>query len=214
MTATSQLAESNLEYRRQVESELLAKINAALTPLLGPDRFRASVSADCDFSSSEENDESLDPTKSAVLTSQTSEETTGGLNSGGTPGTASNLPNPTARAASAGNGLHRPYRKQYLPADRSVKHMVTPKGTVRRVSTAVLLDQSVRWQGIGAKARRSLVAPSPEVLKGVRDIVAGIIGFTEQRGDQITIETLPFENTLQAEPPQAPAAPAKPVPVA
>src|SRR5579863_6641745 len=94
----TQLAQSNLDYRQQVESELLAKINAALTPLLGPDRFRASVSADCDFSSSEENDESVDPTKSAVLTSQISEETTGGLSSGGTPGTATNLPNPVAKA--------------------------------------------------------------------------------------------------------------------
>lgn len=209
----TQLAEANLEYRRQVESELLAKINAALTPLLGPERFRASVSAECDFSSSEENDESVDPAKSAVLTSQTSEETTGGLNSGGTPGTATNLPNPTAKAVPVGNGLHRHTENNTYAPTRSVKHIVTPKGTVRRVSTAVLLDQTVRWEGAGAKARRSLVPPSAEVLKGVRDIVAGITGFTEQRGDQITIETLPFENTLQAEPPQPPAAPAKPVPV-
>ncbi len=208
----TQLAQSNLEYRQQVESELLAKINAALTPLLGPDRFRASVSADCDFSSSEENNESVDGTKSAVLTSQISEETTGGLSSGGTPGTATNLPNPTAKAVTVGNGLHRHTESNTYAPTRSVKHIVTPKGTVRRISTAVLLDQTVRWDGAGAKARRSLVPPSAEVLKGVRDIVAGITGFTEQRGDQITIETLPFENTLQAEPPQAPSAPAKPAP--
>src|SRR5579863_3944763 len=37
----AQLAEANLEYRRQVESELLAKIDLALGPLLGADRFRA-----------------------------------------------------------------------------------------------------------------------------------------------------------------------------
>jgi flagellar M-ring protein FliF len=208
----TQLAESNLEYRRQVESELLAKINSALTPLLGPDRFRASVSADCDFSSSEENDESVDATKSAVLTSQISEEATGGLSSGGTPGTASNLPNPAAKATPAGNGLHRHTENTTYAPTRSVKHIITPKGSVRRISTAVLLDQTVRWEGAGAKTRRTLVPASPEVLKGVHDIVAGITGFTEQRGDQITIETLPFENTLQSEPPLPPAAPVKPVP--
>jgi flagellar M-ring protein FliF len=209
----AQLAESNLEYRRQVESELLAKINVALTPLLGPDRFRASVSAECDFSSSEENDESVDSTKSAVLTSQTSEETSGGLNAGGTPGTATNLPNPSAKAVPVGNGLHRHTENNTYAPTRSVKHIVTPKGTVRRISTAVLLDQAVRWDGAGPKARRTVVPPSAEVLKGVHDIVAGITGFTEQRGDQITIETLPFENTLQTEPPLPPAAPAKPAPI-
>ncbi|HEY3823220.1 MAG TPA: flagellar basal-body MS-ring/collar protein FliF, partial [Bryobacteraceae bacterium] len=72
-----QLAEANLEYRRQVESELLAKINQSLGALLGPDRFHASVNVDCDFSSSEENEETVDSTRSAVLTSQTTEESSG-----------------------------------------------------------------------------------------------------------------------------------------
>src|SRR5580658_28444 len=103
----AQLAEANLDYRRQVESELLAKINLALGPLLGADRFHASVNAECDFTSSEENEESVDAAKSAVLTSQASEESSGGNNAGGTPGTASNLPRPTARPTPAGSGLFR-----------------------------------------------------------------------------------------------------------
>jgi flagellar M-ring protein FliF len=45
------------------------------------------------------------------------------------------------------------------------------------------------------------VPPSTEMLKGVRDVVAGVTGYTEQRGDLITVETLPFENTMSAEPP-------------
>jgi flagellar M-ring protein FliF len=208
-----QLAEANLDYRRQVESELLAKINMALGPLLGPDRFRASVNADCDFTSSEENEESVDASKSAVLTSQTTEESSGGANAGGTPGTASNLPRPTARATAAASGLVRRTENTTYQPSRTVKHTTSPKGTVRRISTAVLVDQTVRWDGVGVKARKTLIAPSAEVLKGVHDIIAGITGFTEQRGDQITVETLPFETTLEAEPPLAPAVPLKQAPV-
>jgi flagellar M-ring protein FliF len=204
-----QLAEANLEYRKQVETELLAKIDGALGSLLGPDRFRVSVNADCDFSSSEENEENVDPTRSAVLTSQTTEESTGSGIAGGTPGTASNLPQPTARAATGMSGLMRRTENASYQPSRTVKHTVSPKGSVRRISTAVLLDQTVRWDGFGPKAKRTLVPPSAEVLKGVHDIIAGITGFTEQRGDRITIETLPFETTLQAEPPLAPGAPAK-----
>jgi flagellar M-ring protein FliF len=208
----AQLAEANLEYRRQVESELLAKIDTALGPLLGQERFRASVSAECDFSSSEENEESVDSAKSAVLTSQTTEESSGAGLAGGTPGTASNLPRPTARATSMGSGLTRRTENATYQPSRTVKHTISPKGTVRRVSTAVLVDQTVRWDGVGAKARRTLVPPSAELLKGVHDIIAGITGFSEQRGDQITVETLPFESTLQAEPPMGPAVPVKPAP--
>jgi flagellar M-ring protein FliF len=206
----AQLAEANLDYRRQVESEFLAKINLALGPLLGPDRFRASVSAECDFTSSEENEESVDASKSAVLTSQTSEESSGGANAaGGTPGTASNLPRPTARATPASSGLFRRTENSTYQPSRTVKHTTTPKGTIRRVSTAVLVDQTVRWDGVGARAKRTLIPPSAEVLKGVHDIIAGITGFTEQRGDQITVETIPFETTREAEPPMAPATPVK-----
>jgi flagellar M-ring protein FliF len=208
----AQLAEANLEYRRQVESELLAKINLALTPLLGPDRFRASVDAECDFTTSEENEETVDSSRSAVLTSQTTEESSGSALAGGTPGTASNLPRPTARAASTGAGLMRRTENATYQPSRTVKHTVSPKGSVRRISTAVLVDQTVRWEGVGIKARKTLVPPSAELLKGVHDIIAGITGFTEQRGDQITVETLPFENTLEAEPPPAPAPVAKPLP--
>lgn len=208
----AQLAEANLDYRRQVETELLAKINVALGPLLGSDRFRASVNADCDFTSSEENEESVDGSKSAILTSQTSEESSGGASAGGTPGTPSNLPRPTARAASLGAGLFRRTENASYQPTRTVKHTTTPKGTVRRISTAVLVDQTVRWDGAGAKARRTMIPPSADVLKGVHDIIAGITGFTEQRGDQITVETLPFETTLALEPPGVPVIPVRPVP--
>jgi flagellar M-ring protein FliF len=208
----AQLAEANLDYRRQVESELLAKINLALGPLLGPDRFRASVSAECDFTSSEENEESVDSSKSAVLTSQTSEESSGGNNAGGTPGTASNLPRPTARSTPASSGLFRHTENSTYQPSRTVKHTTTPKGTIRRVSTAVLVDQTVRWDGVGPKARRTMIPPSADVLKGVHDIIAGITGFSEQRGDQITVETLPFETTREAEAPMAPTTPLKQAP--
>ncbi|HVV47677.1 MAG TPA: flagellar M-ring protein FliF C-terminal domain-containing protein, partial [Bryobacteraceae bacterium] len=207
----AQLADANLDYRRQIESEMLARVDTALEPLLGRDRFRASVNVDCDFTTSEENDESYDPVKSAVLTSQTTEESSGTGTAGGTPGTATNLPRPAARATTTGSGIMRRSENLTYQPSHTVRHSVTPRGSIRRVSTAVLVDQTVHWNGVGPRARKTLVPPSPDVLKGVHDIVAGITGFDAQRGDQITVETLPFEATLEAEPPTGPA-PAKPRP--
>jgi flagellar M-ring protein FliF len=207
----AQMAEANLDYRRQLEQDFLTKINSAIGPLLGPDRFRASVNVDCDFSSSEQSEDLVDAEKSAVLTSQTSEESSGGAAGGGlggTPGAAANLPRPPIRAGAGGAGIIRRTENTSYQPSRTVRKTVSPRGSVRRVSTAVLVDQSVRWDGTGAKAKKTVVPPSAETLKVVHDIVAGITGFTEQRGDQITVETLPFETTVEAEPPQAaPAAP-------
>ncbi|HYA18899.1 MAG TPA: flagellar basal-body MS-ring/collar protein FliF [Bryobacteraceae bacterium] len=202
----AQLAEANLDYRRQVEQELLARINSAIGPLLGPDRFRASINVDCDFSSSEQNEEILDPERSAVLTSQTTEESTGGsAAAGGTPGTASNLPRPPQRAGTGAGGMTRRTENASYQPSRTVRRTVSPRGNIRRISTAVLVDQTVRWDGTGPRARKTVIPPSAETLKVVHDIVAGVTGFSEQRGDQITVETLPFESTIDAEPPPAPA---------
>ncbi|HWE49100.1 MAG TPA: flagellar basal-body MS-ring/collar protein FliF [Bryobacteraceae bacterium] len=209
----AQLAETNLDYRRQMEAEFLTKINSALGPLLGPERFRASVNVDCDFSSSEENEEIVDSQKTALLTSQSSEESSGAGSSGegGTPGTASNLPRPAARASAGGSGIVRRTDNASYQPSRTVKRTISPKGSIRRISTAILVDQTFRWEGTGAKAKKTVIPPSAETLKGVHDIIAGITGFVEQRGDQITVETLPFESTVEAEPPMPPAAAPKTV---
>jgi flagellar M-ring protein FliF len=63
----------------------------------------------------------------------------------------------------------------------------------------VLVDQGVRWE----KQQAVLVPPTPEKMKMIHDLVAGVIGFNATRGDQLTVETLPFESTLNAEPPSA-----------
>jgi flagellar M-ring protein FliF len=97
----------------------------------------------------------------------------------------------------------------YQPG-RVVRRTLLPRGSIRKISTSVLVDQTVRWEGVGPKAKKSLVPPSPEVLKGIHDVIAGMTGFNEQRGDQIIVETLPFESSVSAEPPSAVPAPPKP----
>jgi flagellar M-ring protein FliF len=194
-----QPSEAGIEYRQKLENDLMTKVNAELEPLLGADKFRAAVSVDCDLSSGEQSEETLDPTKSAMLTSQKSEEATGTSSAGGgVPGTASNLPRPAVRAAGGSNGLTRRTENVTYQTSRVVRKMHLPQGTVKRVSLSVLLDHAVRWEGQG-KARKAVVTPpSPEKIKVLHDLLAGVIGFSQERGDQIIIEALPFESTSQS----------------
>ena len=88
-----------------------------------------------------------------------------------------------------------------------VKKTRMPAGSVRKFSLAVLVDQQASWQPDGKVMKRVLVPPTPETMKVIHDLVAGVTGYNEQRGDQLVIETLPFESTLQLEPPPAPVTP-------
>ncbi len=93
-------------------------------------------------------------------------------------------------------------------SSRTVRRTTLPQGGIRRLTVSTVLDQNVRWEGTGAKAKRILEPPPEDTMKKVRELIAGAIGFNQQRGDQIVVESLPFESTLRkALPPPDPAAP-------
>ena len=194
-----------LDYRKSVEKDLQSKIAATLDPLLGADHFRAGVSVEVDLTSGEQSEENYDPQKAAVLTFANNSEDGPALPSAsGVPGTASNLPRPTSTPSTgAANFARKTSSTTYQPS-RVVKHVKIPQGSLKRMSLAVLVDHSLRFEG----TRRITEAPSAEKLKVVHDLVAASVGLSAERGDQLVVEAFPFESTLSAEPPIIPNAPA------
>ncbi len=195
-----QPSEASLDFRQKIESDLLTKVNATLEPLLGAEKFRAGVSVDCDFTSGEQSEETLDPTKSVMITSQKTEEQSGANLSSGQPGTASALPRPTSKPGGSGSGLSRKTENIQFQSSRVVRHVKLGQGAIKRMSISVLVDHTVRMQGVGVKAKRVVSPPSPETLKVIREVVAAVTGFSAERGDQLVVEALPFESTVNFEP--------------
>jgi flagellar M-ring protein FliF len=197
-------SEAALEYRHHIETDLLAKINSTLEPLLGPEKFRANVSVECDFSGGELSEEIFDPEHSVMSTSQRTEDSSGAATASGVPGTASSLPRPTSRPGTGSKGISRTTENIAYQTSRTVKKTRMPTGVVRKISLAVLVDQTLTWERNGTAMKRVLIPPPPETMKIIHDVVAGAIGFNQDRGDQLVVETLPFESTLQMEAPVIP----------
>ena len=203
----SDMAENTLEYKDQVEKDLTSKVEATLEPLLGEGRFRVGITADCDFSTSEQTDEVYDPTRSAMTNSQKSEDLSqSGGAGGGVPGTPSNLPRSQIKASAtqtatpgAAPSVSRRTENSSFETSRTVRQVKVPRGVIKKISAALLIDQDVEWQGKGKDRKRILIPPSPEKLKTIHDLVAGVLGITTDRGDQLIVETLPFEQTRNAE---------------
>jgi flagellar M-ring protein FliF len=206
-------SEAALEYRHSVEQDLTAKLDATLEPLVGAGRFRASVSADTDLTSGEQSEEHFDPTQSVMLTSQKTEDVSSPSHTAsGIPGTASNLPDPPPPPVTVGGGSSRKTESVNYQSSRTVKRTVLPQGGIKRLSVSVLIDHEVHFEGSGAQAKRVLTAPPPERLKVIHDLAAAAVGLNTERGDQLIVESLPFESTVNLEPPgPAPASPAPPL---
>jgi len=231
----AQITEAVLEYRQAIEHDVAAKINSTLEPLLGADKFRTGVSADIDMTSGEQSEETFDPSKSVMVSSQKTEDTSGTTRSAPSiPGTAANLPpqqttlsnaqqtpaagtqpaqpgqpgatqNQTAQqtpARTGGNSTSTTRRSESITyqTSRVTKHLKLPQGTVKRLSIAVLVDQGSRMEGQGAQAHRVVIPPDAEKLKAIQTLVGTLVGLDTMRGDQLTVEALPFDNSINLEP--------------
>ncbi len=201
----SETNEMALEYQRRVERDLLQKINSTLEPLLGADKFRAGVSVECDFTSGEQSEETFDPDKSVMSSMQSTSDSSSLSAATGQPGVAANLPNsPNSSNAKAANGITRRTENTAYQTSRVVRHTRLAQGVIKNQSISVLFDQPVRWDLIGKQYQRVFIPPTPEKLKSIREVVMGVAGLKPDRGDQLIVESLPFESTLNSEPPPLP----------
>jgi flagellar M-ring protein FliF len=153
----------------------------------------------------EESEEVLDPTKSVMVSSQRTDESAAGRLNAGIPGVASNLPEPPAAAAPASGTTRRTESTNYQTS-RMVRHVEHPRGAVKRVTVAVLLDQEMKWEKKGANYSRTFIAPLPEKINVIKNLVTNIAGINATRGDQVTVETLPFDGSIREDRPAEPGA--------
>ncbi|HLK22687.1 MAG TPA: flagellar basal-body MS-ring/collar protein FliF [Bryobacteraceae bacterium] len=203
----AQISEAALEYRQAIEHDLALKINNTLDPLLGADKFRTGVSADVDMSSGEQSEETYDPTKSVMVSSQKSEDSSGTTRASSgaaaqaaAPGTAANLP-PTTTAKPGGGGSTSTKRSESIAyqSSRVTKHVKLPQGSIKRLSIAVLVDQGAKWEGQGKNMHRVVTPPDTAKLKTIQSVVSALVGLNTERGDQITVEALPFDSSVNME---------------
>ena len=76
-----------------LETALAEKLVATLTPIVGQDHVKASVTVAYDQSSGDTTQETYDPANPVLISSQIQEENFGGSPPAGIPGTPSNVPN-------------------------------------------------------------------------------------------------------------------------
>src|SRR5271166_6196964 len=162
-----------LEYTRKLEESYQRRIIELLEPLVGAGRVRATVTAELDFTVTEETHENYDPQKTAVRSEQTSNEThKGGDGVEGIPGALSNQPPGTSgapviagatatpgtpaapagaqTAANSGPSSSAQRSTRNFEVDRTLSYVKQPVGNLKRLSVGVVLDD---WQKMDADGK-------------------------------------------------------------
>jgi flagellar M-ring protein FliF len=176
---------------RSPEEVLADRLIRTLEPVVGGDHVRATVHAEFDASTVEEQQESYDPAKTVALTMQRTEETNGGSQPGGMAGTASNIPNSAApvKTTSSENLAQSKSENGTYAVNKLVRHSMEPAGRLKRLAVAVLVDD-VYNPGNKSNPRQK---HSPEELKSIEEIAKASVGFDATRGDILTVQNISFQ---------------------
>jgi flagellar M-ring protein FliF len=183
------LSERQLEFRRSVERDAASRILATLEPRLGPGGVRANVAVEVDWNSGEQTEELVDP-NTVVMNRQVTRESALDGPPAGSPGTASNLPRTPAAPENGRFGTERSSETTNFQSSRTVTRRTLERGEIQRMSIAVLVDHQVYLdEAQGQLARRPRDAAE---LETVRSLVIAASGARLDRGDTVTVESLPF----------------------
>lgn len=184
---------------KSAEEVLNDRLLHTLEPVVGSDHVRATVRIEYAPDTVEEQDETYDPTKTAVLTMQRSEEVNGGAGQvGGAAGTPSNVPGGGTAAKASANQMSSSSKSENgtYAVNRTVRHINEPAGRLKRLSVAVLVDDHYNpGNKYNPRQKRT-----PDEMKGLEDLAKAAVGFDATRGDQISVQDISFELLPQENP--------------
>ncbi|HWI70930.1 MAG TPA: flagellar basal-body MS-ring/collar protein FliF [Baekduia sp.] len=168
-----------------------AAVQAMLDRTLGPDKAQVVVHSDLNVDKTDEQALTYDKKSAVPLTQSKKTETLKGTGTGtgGTAGSASNLPNTIAANASSSTGTNN-YKNTTTDTnfgvDKTITKTTKAPGSVNRMDVAVMLDKSVQLKGGQKTALNNSIGSA-----------AGLQ--VKQRGDTLNVtEGLSFAKTTSA----------------
>ncbi len=208
-----------LDRQRRVERDLSQKVVALLEPIVGEGGVRVNVTARLNASTSEETLEQWDPTtvlRSRQMSAESASAALSGSGAAGVPaiaGARANTPAPVPADGEAaavatpvglpGGGPSRTTESTNYEVSKLTRHTVSPSGDIARLSVAVLLDDA-RPTAEGASGEPGKRAPrSAQEVERIQQLVSSAVGIDTERGDQLTVENISFDEG----PPVVPEAP-------
>jgi flagellar M-ring protein FliF len=194
------LTSKQFEYKKNLEEHLAQRIENILVPLVGREGMQAQISADVDFTVTEQTQEMFNPDLPALRSEQVQDEESNMSSIQGVPGALSNQPPPAGVApeiavnengqstvtgpTSSSKSATRNYE-----LDKTITHTRLATGVLKRLSVAVVIDDKKIVDANGQVATRPY---AQEDINQFRELVMQAVGFDNTRGDQVTVTNVAF----------------------
>lgn len=195
-------AQRALGVERTVEGQIEENIRRALAPYLGPDNFRASVSAVVNTDAREIQEVIFDPDSRVARSVQVvrTNETSSEKRTSEPTSVEQNLPEeqtPASEGPSSSEENKR--REETTNYEINSKRINTSSNgyNLSKLSIAVVVNNARLQETLGANATPDRVKAR---IAEIQDVVASAAGFDEARGDVLNVSAVDFIDGLDGEP--------------
>lgn len=197
--ASRELINTQLKYKNNFEKILEDKILNVLSPVVGgKDRVVAKVTADFDFSQKKSTQEVFDP-NNVVRSEQNLEEKRQGLREpeiGGVPGAVSNIgPVQGLDSLDSKELYEKNQTTTNYEISKTISEIKGEFGTLKRLSAAVVIDGSYELINEDGVEKMQYVPISADKMAQIDNLVRQAIGFSQIRGDEVSVSNFEFNAT-------------------
>ncbi|MBB1498768.1 flagellar basal-body MS-ring/collar protein FliF [Paracoccus sp. MC1862] len=172
-------------------AEMKRNVERILEPHVGPGNAIVELNLDLVTETEQLSEQTFDPNGRALVSQENEETTDQSTNSEqGAVTASSNLPEGTgAQGEQSRSTSSETRQRQNYEVSRVTREILREPGATRRLTVAVLVNGTPQRVADGSEA----ILPRSEVeLEALRELVASAVGFDEERGDVITVKSLPF----------------------
>jgi flagellar M-ring protein FliF len=182
-----------------MERRLETRAQSLLDRALGAGNSLVRVNAEIDFDQRERVEEAIDPNGAVVVSEHVSTEKGSAEIAGGVPGVVSNLQSDgSSIATTTTTPSSRSEEVVNYEMSKIVSKTVQSVGTIKALSVSVLVADKLTPGAEGAKP-----TPTPrnaEEIKEIEKMVRTALGINNNRGDLISVVSMPFESGFEEEP--------------
>jgi flagellar M-ring protein FliF len=195
------LSGSQMEFQHAYETNMASKIIGMLEPVAGRGKVKAKVSASFDFTKSERTEEKFDPEGVVVRSEQKSTEKSNSGTPAGVPGVASNLPGNNGQQFVSAQTQSSQKQDETInyETSKTVTRVVESPVSLERLTVAILIDGVLPSQQSSEENAKQYIQRSEEDIKYYEDIIKKTVGFSSDRGDEISVKVMPFREMATEE---------------
>ena len=172
-------------------AEIKANVEHLLAARVGPNAAVVEVTVAVVTDREEVNERKLDPQGKVAISTETQDKSGSSTGNDGAVTVASNLP--TGAGAAGGSSQSQNTDKSErvnFDVSETTRQVIKLPGAVAKLSVAVLIDQE---KVVAADGSVAFQPRSDAELATLKELVASAVGLNPDRGDVLTLKSLPFQ---------------------